>query len=192
MSGNTADENTNRYPTTTEREITLEDVRQLEQGDAIGLRVAIKKDVYYIVAGRVSSEPASKAEIREQLEEYDTAEVVTLDLNLWWVLTDGELIDRSHRLEDRPPSRSFWICRRKTRHRVRYIVHPTESSLRSSRRQYTGDHGSTSTIPDLPELSLRSIVAVWPNQNVFFRTNTITPCDRNRILNLASNSFIFG
>lgn len=97
MSEHTSDENGTQHTT----QPTVDDVLELNYGDAIAVR-AKHEDIERIVAGQISTEPASRSEINEQLDEIDSAGVIGIDADLWWDIEGDKIEEKSHWLEDRP------------------------------------------------------------------------------------------
>lgn len=98
MSKYSPDENTNEGPTSS---ISVDDVLELECGDAIGVR-AMQEDFEHFVIGRVSSEPLSRTELSEKLNEHDTASIIAIDANRWWCLNEDGITESTSRIENRP------------------------------------------------------------------------------------------
>lgn len=87
-----------------EHGVSLDDVLTISQGDAITVRTA-RENSEQILTGRVTSTVADERVIEEYIEEYASAAVLTIEADVWWELVDDDLADRSHELEDRPPTR---------------------------------------------------------------------------------------
>lgn len=104
MSKDTPYENRSRCTTSTE--VSIDDVLQLEDGDAIAVR-AVQGEFERIIAGR-AFDPAPKSEVEKALEKPDRhPSLVAIDTNIWWDLKDGEINDRSDELVNRPPYQDF-------------------------------------------------------------------------------------
>lgn len=106
MNKDTPDVNGNRCIASTTQKVSIDDVLQLNHGDAIALR-ATQGEVERIIAGRIS-EPAQKSEVEETLEEPNrAASLVAIETDLWWDLEDGTIKDRSGELVERPQYQDF-------------------------------------------------------------------------------------
>lgn len=81
--------------------ISVDDVLELECGDAIAVR-ARQKDNAHLIVGRVSSEPSSRTELNETLNEHDTAGIIAIDANRWWCLNEDGITESTSKIEDRP------------------------------------------------------------------------------------------
>lgn len=92
--------------------IDLVDLHQVDPGDTVALRTR-NDELGTIVTGQVRwvSETNPETKITEARAEGDgtpspvSVSFVTIDPELWWVLTDGEVTDRSDRIEDCPSVR---------------------------------------------------------------------------------------
>lgn len=108
MDENTSDKNRGRRTPHVEQGVTLEEVLNVNQGDAIAVRTD-EEPSGQIVTGQVSSTLADEASpeeaIEERLEEYTSAVILSVEADVWWELSDREIIDRSCELENRPPIR---------------------------------------------------------------------------------------
>lgn len=98
-----------RESNTSKQAITLADLLNVQQGEAIAVRATIESDEI-ILAGRVTSfagDGDPKTAIEQHLEEYDSTDVLSIDGDAWWVLSDGATTDRSQRLHDRPQAQEY-------------------------------------------------------------------------------------
>lgn len=92
--------------------IDLEDLQQVDPGNAVALRTT-NDELGMIVTGQVRwvSETNPETKITEAWAEGDgtpspaSVSFITIDPELWWALTDGEVTDRSDRIEDVPSVR---------------------------------------------------------------------------------------
>jgi len=77
---------------------------ELNRDDVIAVR-ASREGFERILAGKLTSEPATRAEIEEHLDESDGAAIISIDADVWWELDGGEINRIGHKLQDRLPYR---------------------------------------------------------------------------------------
>jgi len=94
-------------PNTHPEGISLADVLNVENGDAIAVR-AKAEAVECILAGRVTSVSAdTKNAVEKQPDERTSTVIVSIDADTWLVLADGETTDHSQELKDRPQMQEY-------------------------------------------------------------------------------------
>lgn len=110
MTKNPSEDNLDMDSSIERQSVTLEDVLDVNQGDAIAVRAVLEGDEW-LLAGRVVStltEKTEKETVLEQLrEENANTPLLSIDAEAWWKISDGKLVDRSHELEDRPPMQEY-------------------------------------------------------------------------------------
>lgn len=89
--------------------VTLADVVAVQEGEAIAIR-AVRELTTWILAGRVTSsaDGAETAQaIEQRVDENTIIDVLSLEADTWWALSEGEIVDQSHELDDRPQSQEY-------------------------------------------------------------------------------------
>jgi len=84
--------------------VTLEKVLDVAWGDEIAVRTD-EEPFSQVLTGRVRSTLADVAVPEEVIEECESAIGLSVEVDVWWELPDGETINRSDELEDRPSTR---------------------------------------------------------------------------------------
>ncbi|MFC6720235.1 hypothetical protein [Halobacteriaceae bacterium SHR40] len=93
----------------THRAVTLADVLAVQEGEAIAVR-AVQESTEWILAGRVTSftdGTETRHGVEERLQESTNTIVLSIDADTWWVLSEGDTIDRSQELNDRPQMQEY-------------------------------------------------------------------------------------
>lgn len=111
------DRKTSANQDTSQRQVTLADVLDVQQGTAIAVK-AENESKEHVVAGRVSSlsgdaTVGTKERLEQQLEDCVSAVVLSFAADTWWSIVDGEFTDRSGRVTDRPKVRDSLSAPRK-------------------------------------------------------------------------------
>jgi hypothetical protein len=92
-----------------EQAVTLADVLAVQEGDAIAVRTA-RESTEWILAGRAiaSADDAETTQaIEQRVEECASTNVLSIEADTWWALSDGDIIDQSHELDDRPQMQEY-------------------------------------------------------------------------------------
>lgn len=120
MTGSGSEENPddNRPPTeesmsaesdAQEHAVALADVVAVQEGDAIAVR-AVRESTAWILAGRVTSlayDAETAQAIEQRVDENTIINVLSIETDTWWALSEGETVDRSHELDDRPQMQEY-------------------------------------------------------------------------------------
>ena len=90
--------------------VTLTEMLAVEEGDAIAVRAVDDESTQSIIAGQVTpfvySAPAIET-IKQCAEALGFTSFLAFEADTWWRLSEGDWIDRSHELHDRPQMRKF-------------------------------------------------------------------------------------
>lgn len=81
----------------------------VQEGEAIAVR-AVQESIEWILAGRVTSfadDSETRHGVEERLQEYTNTIVLSIEADTWWVLSEGDIINRSQELDDRPQLREY-------------------------------------------------------------------------------------
>jgi hypothetical protein len=120
MMGNDREENPddNQPPTeqsvsaetdTQEEAVALADVLAVQEGDAIAVR-AVQESIEGILVGQVTSfadGAETRKGVKQRLQEYTNTVVLSIDADTWWILSEGDTVDRSQELNDRPQMQEY-------------------------------------------------------------------------------------
>lgn len=89
--------------------VALADVLAVEQGEAIAVR-AVRESSAWILAGRVTSfadDAETAPAIEQRVDKNTSISVLSIEADTWWALSEGETVDRSDELEDRPQMQEY-------------------------------------------------------------------------------------
>jgi hypothetical protein len=82
----------------------------VQEGEAIAVR-SVRESTEWILAGRVTSFADDDAEtaqaIEQRVDENTIIDVLSIEAETWWALSEGEIVDRSHELDDRPQMQEY-------------------------------------------------------------------------------------
>ena len=89
--------------------VALADVLAVQEGDAIAVR-SIRESTAWILAGQVTSfadDTETTHAVEQQLQESTSTIGLSIDADTWWAVHEGDTIDRSHELDDRPQMQEY-------------------------------------------------------------------------------------
>jgi len=92
-----------------EQAVPLADMVAVQEGEAIAVR-AVRESTAWILAGQVTSsaDDAETAQtIEQRVDENTITDVLSIEADTWWALSEGETVDRSHDLDDRPQMQEY-------------------------------------------------------------------------------------